>query len=145
MKFSLKGRSVLPGVIRGQAVVSHGTLSLNNSFQKALFKKSNNLVVEDKKSDIYLKNITSKVLCIENFEDSNVDALFILSLLDNNCSPICILASKQLPNSVLAGLVIAKNFYKTEIVVVDKLGDEFLLKIENGDIVSICDDSVIVE
>lgn len=145
MKLSLKRRSVLPGVIRGQAVVSHGVLNLKNSFQKGLFKKNNNLVVEDKKSDIYLKSISSKVLCVENFEDTNVDVLFTLSILENNCSPICILASKQLPNSILAGLVLAKNFYKSEIVVVDKLGDELLSKIESGDIVSVCDDSVIVE
>lgn len=146
MKVSFKGRSVLPGVIRGQALVSHGLLNLNKSFHRVLLKKSNNLTVGDKKSDIYQKNISGKVLCVENFDSSNVDVLFLLSIFERACiAPICILSSKQLPNSILAGLIIAKKFYKTEIVVVDKLGDELLLKIETGDIISVCDDCVIVE
>lgn len=145
MSCSFKGRCILGGVLRAQAIVSKSEIDLEKCSKKTQNKKKFSLIVEDRKNELYLKNICGKVLCVRNISSSNSIELTLLAMAENKTLPCCILCVEELPNPVLAALAINKNIVKTDLVVVDKMGEGFLKVIDNGDIVSVCDESVIIE
>ncbi len=60
-----KGRPIIAGDLKGEAVVTHSGLNILASFQKSVLAKSKTLICSDQNNkDLFGKNLTGKIICL---------------------------------------------------------------------------------
>ncbi len=139
-----KGRVILNGECNATCVVSKKLIDLDSNFRKTLqfgFKK---LVSRNKyNKELFKQNISKKVVITHNFKDS--DGLLIESMCSKKCEPICFLIAGEISKQILSSILVCKTFFNTPLIVLDKLGEDFLLNVETGDFVSVNNETVTIE
>jgi len=104
----LKGRSIVPGIRRGLALVSHKPLSFLGGVD------SNSGLIIEKNHDLKGESLKDKVLCFPHGHGSTVGSYVLYSLVRKGVGPIAIV--NQVADSVVVvGAIIA------EIPMVDQI------------------------
>ena len=143
-----KGRTVTPGTVTAEALVSHGGLKTLASFQKALqFGDKTATCGDQNNPDLYGKQMLGKALCLPQTIGSTTGGLVLYCACAMERQPACMLFSKPIDSLAAAGAILADVWIdNVKMPVVDCLGDEFLDYVKDGMKITVnADGSVEVE
>ncbi len=139
------GRTVAPGSVTAEALVSHGGLNTLASFQKALqFGDKKATCGDQNNPDLYGKAMAGKALCLPQTIGSTTGGLVLYCACSMHRQPACLLFSNPIDSLAAAGSVLASVWLEdVNMPVVDCLGEEFLQYVHDGMTVSVSPDGTV--
>ena len=131
---TFQGRTVSPGNVCAEALVSHGGLNTLASFQKALQFGDKKATCGDQNiPDMYGKQMAGKALCLPQTIGSTTGGLVLYCACAMHRQPACMLFSQPIDSLAGAGAVLADVWLEdVSMPVIDSLGDEFLDYVRDG-------------
>ena len=148
MKKIFQGRTVTPGTVTAEALVSHGGLNTLASFQKALqFGDKKATCGDQNNPDLYGKEMLGKALCLPQTIGSTTGGLVLYAAAAMERIPACMLFANHIDSLAAAGSILASVWLEgVNMPVVDCLGDEFLNYVKDGMTITVeADGKVVVE
>lgn len=128
-----KGRVIAPGNWEGEAVVTRQGFNTLATFQKsAMANKSEVIAADQNNADLFGKNITGKALCLPITIGSTTGGLVIQTVCAMGINPKCFLFSEHIDSLAASGIVLARVWENSDVIAVDKLGEEFLNTVQTG-------------
>lgn len=142
---TFKGRVLCAGDLTGEAVVSRQGVNTLATFQKSALKNAKIVVCSDQNNkDLYNKVITGKILCLPKTIGSTTGGMVLQAICSMGINPSAMLFSESIDSLAAAGVVLAKNWEKNKMIAIDRLGEDFLMSVQTGDIVEIKEDGTVV-
>ena len=139
-----KGRVVVPGTCKAEALVSRGGFNTLASFQMALqFGDKEVKCGDQNNADIYKKPMIGKALCLPMTIGSTTGGMVLYAACSLKKAPACLLFSMPIDSLAASGAIMADVWTETKMPVVDSLGDEFLEYVQTGMTVSIGEDGLV--
>lgn len=139
-----KGRVLASGNYKGKVIVSKQGVNTLATFQKsALMNKKQVIASDQNNSDIYQKNITGIALALPMTIGSTTGGMVLQVVCSMGINPSCLLFSEPIDSLAAAGVVLAKVWENSNIIVIDKLGKEFLDTIKSDDDIEIKEDGTV--
>lgn len=139
-----KGRVLASGNYKGKVIVSKQGVNTLATFQKsALMNKKQVIASDQNNSDIYGKNITGIALALPMTIGSTTGGMVLQVVCSMGINPSCLLFSEPIDSLAAAGVVLAKVWENSNIIVVDKLGKEFLDTIKSDDDIEVKEDGTV--
>ena len=140
-----KGRCVVPGTVKAEALVSHNGFNTLASFQKALMFKDKDAKCSDQNNpDLYGKPMHGKALCLPQTIGSTTGGMVLFCAAALGQQPACLLFSKPIDSLAAAGAILADVWTDVSMPVVDTLGDEFLAAVQTGAKVTVKEDGTVI-
>ena len=141
MKKTFKGRPVVPGAVRGEAVVSRQGFNILASMQRDLMGKKAEVRCSDQNNpDAFGRALSGRVLCLPRTIGSTTGGMVLQTAAALDKAPAALLFSEPIDSLAAGGVILAKVWNGRDIVTVDGLGDEFLAAASNGCAVSVSPD-----
>lgn len=142
-----KGRVVIPGAVRAEALVSGGGFNTLASYQMALMFGDKQVKCGDQNNaDLYKKSMLHKALCLPETIGSTTGGMVLYTACALEKQPACMLFSKTIDPLAASGAILAANWTESAMPVVDELGEAFLAYVKDGMQISVdADGSVTVE
>lgn len=139
-----KGRVIAPGNWEGEAVVTRQGFNTLATFQKsAMANKSEVIAADQNNADLFGKNITGKALCLPITIGSTTGGLVIQTVCAMGINPKCFLFSEHIDSLAASGIVLARVWENSDVIAVDKLGEEFLNTVQTGDRIKVAEDGTV--
>jgi len=139
-----KGRVISVKEFSGEAVVSHNGLNTLASFQKSALMNKKSIVVSDQNNkDLYGKNITGKILCLPITIGSTTGGLVIQTVCSMGINPAAFLFSESIDPLAASGIVLSKVWQNSDVICIDRLGEDFLKTVQTGDKIKISIDGTV--
>ncbi len=139
-----KGRPVVPGTAKAEALVSHGGFNTLASFQKALMFGDKKATCSDQNNpDLYKKAMRGTALCMPQTIGSTTGGMVLYCASAMGRQPACLLFSKPIDSLAAAGAILAHVWTDKSMPTVDSLGDEFLDYVQSGMSVSVDEDGTV--
>ena len=139
-----KGRVLASGNYKGKVIVSKQGVNTLATFQKsALMNKKQVIASDQNNSDIYQKNITGVALALPMTIGSTTGGMVLQVVCSMGINPACLLFSEPIDSLAAAGVVLAKVWENSHIIVIDKLGKEFLDTIKSDDDIEVKEDGTV--
>ena len=145
MKKIFQGRTVTPGTVTAEALVSHGGLNTLASFQKALqFGDKKATCGDQNNPDLYGKEMAGKALCLPQTIGSTTGGLVLYCACAMKRQPACMLFSNPIDSLAAAGSILASVWLEdAQMPVVDSLGEEFLAYVKDGMSITVQEDGTV--
>ncbi len=145
MAKEFKGRPVIAGECKLEAVVSHQGVNTLATFQKsALAKKKETICSDQNNSDLFGKNLTGKALCLPKTIGSTTGGMVLYTTTALKIHPAAMLFSETIDSLAAAGVILADVWTDGTITAVDNLGQEFLDYVKDGMTVEIKKDGTVI-
>lgn len=139
-----KGRPVVPGEVRAEALVSHNGFNTLASFQKSLMFGDKNATCSDQNNpDLCGKPMCGKALCLPQTIGSTTGGMVLYCAATMERQPACLLFAKSIDSLAAAGAILADVWTNHSMPTVDNLGDEFLDYIKTGMYVTVEKDGTV--
>ena len=139
-----KGRVVVPGTCRAEALVSHGGFNTLASYQMALMFGDKKVKCGDQNNaDLYKKPMLGKALCLPMTIGSTTGGMVLFTACALGKQPACMLFSMPIDSLAASGAILGDVWTDSKMPVVDSLGDEFLQYVQTGMTVTVGDDGVV--
>ena len=139
-----KGRVVVPGTTKAEALVSHGGFNTLASFQKSFMFGDKEAVCSDQNNpDLYNKAMRGKALCLPQTIGSTTGGMVLYCAAALSKEPACLLFSKPIDSLAAAGVILADVWTDASMPTVDSLGDEFLEVVKTGMMVTVGEDGLV--
>lgn len=144
MRKIFKGRSIYPGNLIGEALVTHVGFNTLASFYNSCLSGSEKAICSDHDNkELYGKVITDKILCLPQTTGSTSSGGTWDWVASMNIAPKALLFSKHIDSLAAAGLAIAEIWANHRIVAIDQIGNEFLEYVKEKQQIIINDDGSI--
>ncbi len=141
---TFKGRVVVPGTAKAEALVSKGGFNTLASFQKALMFGDKEAKCSDQNNpDIFQKPMKDKALCLPQTIGSTTGGMVLYCAVKMNRQPACLLFSKTIDSLAAAGSILAGVWTDVPMPTLDGLGDEFLSYVKSGMTISVSEDGTV--
>ncbi len=141
---TFKGRPVVQGKAKAEALVSHNGFNTLASFQKALLSKDKDAICSDQNNpDIYKKPMHLKALCLPQTIGSTTGGMILYCAAELGQQPACLLFSKPIDSLAAAGAILAGVWSDNPMPTVDSLGDDFLAAVKTGMTVTVEEDGTV--
>jgi predicted aconitase with swiveling domain len=142
---TFKGRVIIPGNFKGEALVTKQGFNTLATFQKSLLKKGSKSIIgaDQNNPDIYGKNITGKVVCLPQTIGSTTGGMILQTAADMGLTPAAFLFSKEIDSLAAAGVILADVWQGKGVITIDNLGDDFLNMVKSGDTIEITEDGTV--
>ena len=138
------GRPIAPGSVTAEAVVTRQGFNTLASMQM-MFIQSKTKCVDQRNPDIYKKILMGKALCLPQTIGSTTGGMFLYSAVQSGKAPACLLFSKEIDSLAAAGAVLADVWSENaKMPTIDKLGDEFLEYVQDGDTITVKPDGTVL-
>ena len=139
-----KGRVVVPGTCKAEALVSRSGFNTLASFQMALqFGDKDVKCGDQNNADIYKQPMIGKALCLPMTIGSTTGGMVLYAACSLNKAPACLLFSMPIDSLAASGAIMADVWTETKMPVVDMLGDEFLQYVQTGMTITIEEDGLV--
>ncbi|NLB48423.1 MAG: DUF126 domain-containing protein [Erysipelotrichia bacterium] len=139
-----KGRVIASGNFRGVAVVSRRGVNTLATFQSSALKNAKEVIVSDQNNpDIYGLNITDKALCLPMTIGSTTGGMVIQTACAMGLAPAVFLFSETIDPLAASGIVLAKVWENSDVICLDKLGEQFLNTVKTGDLIEVKEDGTV--
>jgi len=139
-----KGRVVVPGAVKAEALVSRQGFNTLASFQKSLMAKDAEAKCSDQNNpDINGKPMAKKALCLPQTIGSTTGGMILYCAAEIGAAPACLLFSKPIDSLAAAGAILAGVWTDNPMPTVDSLGDEFLEAVQTGMAVTVTEDGLV--
>ena len=140
-----KGRVVVPGTCKAEALVSRNGFNTLASFQMALmFNKAGVPCGDQNNPDINGKPMQGKALCLPITIGSTTGGLVIQTICAMGVGPACFLFSEHIDSLAASGIVLAKVWENSNVICIDMLGQEFLDSVNTGDKIEVKEDGTVI-
>lgn len=145
MNIEFHGRPVIPGNIKGEALVSRGGFNTYASFFNSIHVPSKQAICADSGNpDLYGKNLSGKIICLPKTTGSTSSGAVWQRLAKMGNAPRAILFSHPIDTLAAGGLIVAQEWAGGKIYTIDFLGEEFLRSVHDGDAVEIKEDGTVI-
>lgn len=145
MSRTFHGRPIVPGDVAGVAAVSHGGFNTYASFFESIHTPSAQAICADAgNADLYGIDLADKIVCVPGSTGSTSGGAVWQRLVKMGNAPRAVLFSRPIDSLAAGGLIVADLWAGRHIVVVDRLGDEFLETVAQGDEVAVREDGEVV-
>ncbi len=145
MKKTFKGRIILSGEIKGEAVVTRTGLNTLASFYQSILKNESKAVCSDHNNpELYKKILSDKIICLPKTVGSTSAGAVLDRIACMGIAPKAFLFSEPIDSLAAAGVVLADIWAGRRIITIDQLGSEFLEKVNTGQTVEIREDGTVL-
>ena len=128
-----KGRIVVPGTCRAEALVSPGGFNTLASYQMALMFGDKKVKCGDQNNaDLYKKPMLGKALCLPMTIGSTTGGMVLFTACALGKQPACMLFSMPIDSLAASGAILGDVWTDGKMPVVDSLGEEFLEYVKTG-------------
>jgi len=139
-----RGRVVVPGAVKAEALVSRQGFNTLASFQKSLMAKDMEAKCSDQNNpDILGKPMAAKALCLPQTIGSTTGGMILYCAADMGSAPACLLFSKPIDSLAAAGAILAGVWTDNPMPTIDGLGDDFLEAVQTGMTVTVAEDGLV--
>jgi len=129
-----QGRSILPGEVEGEALVTHQGFNTYASFLTSMYAQEKAAKCSDSSnSQLYGKILTGKVICLPKTIGSTSSGAVWPKVAQMGIAPKALLFSGKIDSLAAGGVMVAEVWAGERIVTVDQLGDSFLEIVKDGD------------
>lgn len=140
-----KGRVLANGTYKGEALVSHQGVNTLATFQSSVLAGKKQVICSDQNNpDIYNENITGIALCLPQTIGSTTGGMVLQVVCSMKINPACLLFSESIDSLASAGVVLAKVWENSDIIVIDRLGEEFLKTVKQHQEIEVQDDGTVI-
>lgn len=144
MNRSFKGRAVLPGDVDGEAVVSRVGFNAYASFYDSIHAQVDEARCADgSNQDLFGKTLTNKIICLPKTTGSTSAGAVWQRIARLGVAPKAMLFSQRIDSLAAGGLVVTDLWAGVRIVTIDQLGDEFLVAVNDGDLIEVREDGTV--
>lgn len=127
------GRELIPGVIKGRALVSRGGFNPLASFCDSLENGAGQAVCADKQNpDLFGRALTGAILCVPNCVGSTTAGPTWERIAELKLEPSALLVSGTVDPLTAGGLILVDIWLSRQVVLIDRLGAEFLASVRTG-------------
>ena len=145
MNKTFKGRPVIPGNIRGEALVTRQGFNILASYMGEGFLEGEIGICSDKNNKaLYGKNMSGKVLCLPVTIGSTTGGVLLQIACKQKSAPSAMLFSEHIDSLAAAGVVLSDIWGNGKIVTVDQLGNDFLDYVKDGMVMEIKEDGTVI-
>jgi predicted aconitase with swiveling domain len=145
MSKTFHGRPVLAGDLSGEALVTHRPFNTLASFLRSLTTRSRTAVCSDQDNpELHGKVLTGKLLCLPQTIGSTAAGLALETAVYRGVAPRALLFSEPIDTLAASGVVLADVWLGKRIVVVDRLGQEFLEYVRDGQRLEVRADGTVI-
>lgn len=139
-----KGRPVVPGTVKAEALVSQGGFNTLASFQKSLMFGDKKATCSDQNnSELYGKPMYGKALCLPQTIGSTTGGMVLYCASALGKQPACLLFSKNIDSLAAAGAILSDVWTDVSMPTVDGLGDTFLEYVKTGMTITVEEDGTV--
>jgi len=136
-----QGRAVIPGWVKGNAMVSKAGFNVLSSYMGALVSNGKQTLCTDQNNpDLFQKDLSGAILCIPQVIGSTTAGMLIQTVAAMGIQPKAMLFSATAESLAISGVLLADIWENTKIVTVDGLGDSFLETVREGQLVEVAED-----
>lgn len=136
-----QGRAVIPGQIKGNAMVSKKGFNVLSSYMGALVSNGKQTLCTDQNNpDLFQKDLSGAILCIPQVIGSTTAGMLIQTIAAMGIQPKAMLFSATAESLAISGVLLADIWENTKIITVDGLGDRFLELVQEGQTVEVAED-----
>lgn len=133
-----KGRAVLPGTVKGEALVTRRGFNTYASFFTSIHEQTGKAVCADTgNGDLYGKNLANRIICLPGTAGSTSSGAVWQRLVKLGTAPRAMLFSQPVDPLAAGGLIIADIWAEKRIITVDQLGEAFLDAVKEGDVIEV--------
>jgi predicted aconitase with swiveling domain len=138
------GRTILPGNLEGEALVTHVGFNTYASFYTSIHAQVEAARCADSGNpELYGKNLTDRIICLPKTVGSTSAGAVWQRIARLGVAPRAMLFSQQIDSLAAGGLIVADVWAGKRICTVDRLGDEFLEAVKDGDRIVISKDGTV--
>ena len=139
-----KGRPIVAGKARAEALVSHEGFNTLASFQKALMFGDKEATCSDQNNaELYGKQMAGKALCMPQTIGSTTGGMVLYCAASLKRQPSCLLFAKPIDSLAAAGAILSGVWTDASMPTVDNLGDAFLDYVKTGMILTVSEDGTV--
>lgn len=125
MSKTFKGRVVLSGKLKGEAVVTHEGLNILAAFQKSALKKAKTAICADQNNkELFNKELTGKIICLPQTIGSTTGGMVLQAVADMGIGPAAMLFSEHIDSLAAAGVILSDVWSGNRIITIDQLGEQ---------------------
>lgn len=140
-----KGRVIADGDFTGEAVVSRGGFNTLATFQSSAMKNEDHAIAGDQNNkDIYGIDITGKIMCLPKTIGSTTGGMVLQAVCSLGMNPQAFLFSEHIDSLAASGVILSRVWEESDMICIDKLGQEFLDSVKTGDKVEIKKDGTVI-
>jgi predicted aconitase with swiveling domain len=139
-----EGKSILPGEVEGEALVTHQGFNTYASFLTSMYAHEKVAKCSDNSNpQLYGKILTGKVICLPKTIGSTSGGAVWQRVTQLGIAPKALLFSGKIDSLAAGGLIVAEVWAGERIATVDRLGETFLKTVRNGDWVVIKENGIV--
>ncbi len=140
-----QGRPLLPGNLKGKALVSRQAFNTSGSYLNNMFagetKKA--ICTDAANKDLYEKDLKGAIICTTQTVGSTLGGSVLMGMGDLGVGPKALLFAWHIDSVAAAGLFMDDIWNEKRIITIDLLGDEFLKAVNTGDPIAIHEDGTV--
>jgi predicted aconitase with swiveling domain len=141
---AFRGRAILPGNLEGEALVSHRGFNTYASFYTSIHGPVEAALCADSGNpELYGKNLTGRIICLPKTVGSTSAGGVWQRIAHLGIAPRAMLFSQQIDSLAAGGLIVADMWAGKRICTIDRLGEDFLESVKEGDRIVIQDDGTV--
>jgi predicted aconitase with swiveling domain len=144
-KKTFQGRPLLPGELKGEALVSRAPFNTTGSYMENMFAGVTDKApcTDADNKELYKKDLSNCILCTTQTIGSTLGGAALMGVTEMGVGPKAMLFSKHIDSVSAAGIFIEDIWKKKRIITIDLLGDEFLEAVNNDDPITIHEDGTV--
>lgn len=140
-----KGRVLAEGTYKGKVIVSHNGVNTLATFQSSVLAGKKKVICSDQNNkDIFNKNLTGIALALPKTIGSTTGGMVLQVVCSMKINPACMLFSESIDSLAAAGVTLAKVWENSSIVVIDRLGQEFLDSVKTDQDIEVKEDGTVI-
>jgi len=142
---SFKGRSLLAGNLKGEALASKQPLNTTGSYLDNLFGGNSTSApcTDPNNKEFYKKDLNAAIICTTTTVGSSLGGAALMGVGSLGVGPQALLFSQHVDSVSLAGVLMDDIWNGRRVITIDLLGDEFLDTVKSGDPISIHEDGTV--
>jgi len=139
-----KGRVILGGNIKGEALVSKRGFNALVAYQDLLFLGEKPGYYNDfNDKEIFGKLLAGSILCAPQAIGSSANGEVIQAAAYQDMHPAALLLANTADSLAISGVLLADIWVNKPIITVDELGDEFLDYVKTGSKIEVFEDGTV--
>jgi len=144
-KKTFQGRPLLPGELKGKALVSKQPFNTSGSYFENMFGGVTDKApcTDADNKDLYQKDLSNMILCTPQTIGSTLGGASLMGVTEMGVGPKAMLFSRHIDTVSAAGIFIEDIWKEKRIITIDLLGDEFLEAVKTGDPIAIKKDGTV--
>ena len=142
---SFKGRPLLAGDLKGEALASKQPLNTTGSYLDNLFGGNTTSApcTDPNNDEFYKKELGGAIICTTTTVGSSLGGAALMGVGSLGLGPQAILFSQHIDSVSWAGLLMDDVWNGRRVITIDQLGDEFLDTVKSGDPIAIHADGTV--